>query len=208
MLKAVRAILFDWHGVFDKIRFESLVEYLFTNANKSRLTQEEIKEILISIGSDDFTKGNVNTIKFWNVLSQTFHVNSITAVRDIVLQVDRNEYLWNHIKSLYEYRIGLLSDCPRDKKDIILTNLRLDDPFEFKLFSCCTHTNKEQDEFFMEACNQFNLLPKDVLFVDDSLKNVVKADSLGFETFLFNWKTEVELEKKTIDFFSSLSIKI
>jgi beta-phosphoglucomutase-like phosphatase (HAD superfamily) len=204
----VQAILFDWHGVFDRVRLESLVEYLFLNTSKNRLAKEEIKEILISIGLNDFTKGKIGTIKFWNILSEEFHVDSISATRDVILQVNRNEYLWNHVKSLYEYRIGLLSDCPRDKKEIVLTSLKLDDPFEFKLFSCCTHTTKENDEFFMEACTQFNLLPKDILFVDDSFKNVVKADSLGFNTFLFNWVTEAELEKKTIEFFNSLNIKI
>jgi HAD superfamily hydrolase (TIGR01549 family) len=208
MPKAVQAILFDWHGLCDKVRFESLVEHLFTANNKRRLTKDEIKENLIAIGSDDFTKGKVGTIKFWNTLSKTFKIDSITETREVILQVNRNEYLWNHMKSLYEYRIGLLSDCPRDKKEIILANLKPDDPFEFKLFSCSTHTTKEQDEFFIEACNQFNLPPKEILFVDDSLKNVTKANSLGFNTFLFNWVTEAELEKKTIDFFDSLNIKI
>ena len=206
--KDVSAILFDWHGVLDIIRFEWVVDHIFHNYNKAHIDRDEIRQIMMGIGFNDFTKGNMIATKFWNILSEVFHFDSLSSVRDIVLSVKRNESLWEHLGSLHKYRIGLLSDCPRDKREKILMDIRHADPFEFKLFSCSTHTTKEQDEFFLEASARFNLSPGKILFVDDSIKNIEKARSLGFNTFHFNWTNASEIKSKTKEFFNSLDIAV
>jgi len=201
-------ILFGWYGIFDTVRFRDLIVFIHKNHNPGNHDIDQIESIVKNASFESYLNGRRTPQKFWYDLGTVLHISNISEAHKSFLMIKRNEYLWKRIGNLYEYRLGILSNCPKDKKVQIINNLKKtdDDFFEHKLFSCDYGMSKSSDSFFIKAAEVFKVRPDDILFVDDDEKNLEVAQSVGLQTFHYTWNSHEELKEITDSFFSSLNI--
>ena len=73
------------------------------------------------------------------------------------------------------------------------------DMFDSLFFSCEHKMVKPDIEFYKKLLETNNLDPKDCLYIDDLMDNLIPAKSLGIDTYLFNIK-EID---KFIDYINT-----
>ncbi len=179
----IKAIVFDWHGVLDLVKFEGLVHKL---AELSKKPIEELK-VTIKFSEREYARGS-NPDKFWDEIKSLLNLTDeqVQEAQNYILKVERNQSLWDLLPSLsIKYSLVILSDCPQDKMEIIKNDSDLS-IFRRTYFSCESKLLKSDNIFFSNVLKDLNLKAEECLYVDDSLKNVEIAKRLGFDTCLFS----------------------
>jgi len=179
----IKAILFDWHGVLDKVSLEGLFRLL------SRDTKFPIDELKIKLEGDarQFALGYFTGDDFWtHVRRQTDATpKQMTKIKDYINSITPNKELWKFLKILRKsFKLAIFSDCPLEKTKKIRRTLNLN-IFDEIFFSSEVQLDKKMLEFFELAVNKLGLGNEEVLFVDDSQKNVEFASELKFQVYKF-----------------------
>lgn len=193
----IKAILFDWHGVLDKRTFAGMLETLARawHQHIQELSFEDYHKLIVNNFYKDgfeYAAGNISPSEFWSLLEYEGEESGVYKARDYLLHVERNEALWSQLPKLKErYKLVVLSDCPKDKKEFIHRNVDLS-LFDYTYFSCDHKLLKSNPEFFKLALRDLDLPASYCLFVDDSEKNVEYARRLGFMTLCYNDNTDLE----------------
>lgn len=177
---AIKAIIFDRHGVLDKVTGESIRAKIASYAPFD--TPETVKEKLRETWKQ-YDLGIIQPADARAIVQETFqfteeqtqsckdHLDSIDPIqpiRDIIPQLQQTYTLW------------ILSDCPKDKKEYIEKNWDLS-PFSFQFRSCDYAKSKQDGEDFFEMMyiylEQNNIVKKyeEILFIDDKVENTNKA---------------------------------
>lgn len=132
-MSMIKAILFDWHGVLDKVTYEGFLNeaarrfYYYPGHKLSYdnpLTAfETIKEVIVgtSIGKigADYTRGIISPEDFWDKVHKTFPL-FWNNLEDYLLRVDLNERVWGLMQQLSNnYKLALVSDVPADKAVLV-----------------------------------------------------------------------------------------
>jgi|GEM_PF-1097959 HAD superfamily hydrolase (TIGR01509 family) len=99
-----------------------------------------------------------------------------------------------------KFKIYLLSNIGEH----VLHNLKSQFPAIFsyfdELFFCSSeycYIRKPNPQYYHSFLEKFNLKPDQVVFVDDLVKNIYVADTLGMHGILFNCPEQLELELKS-----------
>lgn len=82
------------------------------------------------------------------------------------------------------YRIILLSDCPKDKRGLIVKSAS-SKIFDGMFFSCDAFMSKENHDFFINVLHDCSIESDECLYVDDNKKHIDTAEFLNFKTVLF-----------------------
>lgn len=83
------------------------------------------------------------------------------------------------------YRTFILSNMGKDMSEALKGMLGTNN-FDDIIFSCDVHMMKPNSKIFKYAIQRFNINPKESLFIDDTLSNLVPFDKLGGHTYLFD----------------------
>lgn len=98
------------------------------------------------------------------------------------------------LKADYSLELGLLSNISRGfaerEADVPILSL-----FSVKVYSATAGATKPSGEIFKILCNRCNADPSELVFVDDSEKNVRGAQDFGIDAVLFDGDVS-SLEKK------------
>lgn len=97
-------------------------------------------------------------------------------------------YIQNELKP--KYQIGILTNVPRSILDRILGDRM--DIFELRVVSSEIHLIKPDEKIFHYALKQTKSSPEEVLFFDDSQKNIEVAQRLGIQAVLYAGMTSVK----------------
>ncbi len=93
------------------------------------------------------------------------------------------------IDCLKEYqadcKIGLLSNMSRERLDTLLASMGLDGRFDAVLASSEVAHPKPHPEMFEQICEQLQVLPSEVLYLDDSPDSIAGARAVGLQAHLF-----------------------
>lgn len=180
----IKAIIFDRHGVFDKVTGESLREkiasykpYETANTIKEKLNEPRAQYDLWILDPGDFRAIVHDTIHFTEEQTQDCRNHLLTIqpmqeLRDIVPLLEKL------------YTLGILSDCPKDKKQVIFDQYHNIQKFAYQFRSCDYTKSKSQGLDFFEIMYMYlkenNIIekPEEILFVDDKISNIQKAQSL------------------------------
>ncbi len=186
---AIKAIIFDWHGVLDLGKFDALVKKL---SELSGLSAEnvvykirDIKNIFILGGEPSVYWGHTAT-----ALGLT--TGQIESARKSVMKIVPNQSLWSKLPALKQnYRLAILSDCPLDKASEIRSScdLRI---FDGLHFSGEKGLAKSQDEFFLNLVSELGVPAQECLYVDDREKHIETAAKLGLQTCHFTETADLE----------------
>lgn len=184
-----KAILFDWHGVLDKITFAGMLETLARvwYLEADGIAFEKYHRMVANNFHKDgleYAAGRVSPEEFWAGLGAEGEDGAIKA-REYILNVERNELLWSQLPALKrKYELVIISDCPKDKRDVIKKTIDLT-MFDATYFSCDYGLLKSNPEFFQLALKELGLDAWQCLFIDDSISNIMHASRLGFQTFQY-----------------------
>ncbi len=183
MSDMIKAIIFDWHGVLDETKLELLVNKL---AEITKLDVEEVKNKLKPI-ERTYAQGSSAPSVFWTKVQELFSLNDegLEAAKFSILIVRKYTLLWELLPELkVKYKLGILSDCPSDKIDVIRKTTDLS-YFQTIHFSAEKHQLKDSENFFLGIINELDEKPENCLYVDDNQKHTTTAKSLGFQVCTF-----------------------
>jgi epoxide hydrolase-like predicted phosphatase len=175
----------------------------------------DISEFLnISIGewSEEYFKAN----HLFNVQNVSFE----DAFRMIVSKFSDEEYVQNHILDLVKsnndkyhlnnelielikdlrnrgYKIALLSNNSTELRDKLKEN-GIIDIFDEVIISAEVGFQKPQPEIFQILFDELEVKASEVIFIDNSLKSLEGADSIGYIPVLFKDNESLKLELSNI----------
>ena len=190
-MSKIKAIIFDWHGVLDKVKFENMVKLL---SEKSTISLEDTKRILKDECNErGYVTGVIETSTFWRLVGERFHEENAQIAKEMILSFSSNYGLWSVLPFLSsKYFLTILSDCPQDKVDTIKNIVNLSQYFKMYHFSSFIGKSKDDDAFF--KMKDIGYKQEEMIYVDDNPKHIETARRLGFKTFLFREQTVEEAE--------------
>ena len=179
----IKAILFDYGGVYGNEGFSALLERLSKISGKSYETVFNLgfKKICIE---DGFAAGKVPEEYFWNEIFKRLEIPkskvNINELREYMFEHFKpRDYMERLVDRLRKYhKVGLLSDQTAwldelDKRYNIYSH------FDYLFVSFKIGLTKHDPEIFEYACKEMGVNPVNVLFIDDNEQNVVLARKKG-----------------------------
>jgi epoxide hydrolase-like predicted phosphatase len=182
----VKAFLFDYGGVItDGGAGNDLSERL---AHSLGITSEKAVELIYSGIWRSLLRGKSTEEQFWDKLEQNFGKTIPLDKRHIFNTWENMQprpKIVELLKKLHtSYPVGLLSNViPKTSKDIHAHGGY--DQMDFLITSYETGYSKPEIEIYKLALAKLpGIEPKDVVFIDDQLHNLLPAQELGMQTIL------------------------
>lgn len=179
-----QAIVFDYAGVvagdtaskFDdgisKIIGVSVKEYKKVYYrhndlhNTGKISWEELwKRVLVDLDKTDYLEEVINFVK----KPKNLNINVISLIKKLKQK---------------GYKVVLLSNYSKEGGRRMRHVLHLDKIFDLMLISGETGLAKPHPSAFFDLIKKINVLPSDIIFIDDSPKNIKTAKDLGINTIL------------------------
>lgn len=178
-LIVIRAIYFDYHGVLDRRTLSGFLATLTTAIGHDDPSLQAHLEQL----ANAYATGAITPLDFWDTINAEYGPATVEAGKKYVLHVDPNREAWEILNRLHEtYSLGLFTDCPADKKEVIVHAYNLPDFFDQLIFSCDARQSKIDPNFFRRMLRDGLYQPAECLLIDDSHQAIGQAKSLGFMT--------------------------
>lgn len=185
---AVKAIISDLDGV---IRFfpeerANLIEIKYSIPQgvilKSAFSYTDLNEVVTGKITDERWRANIakRVSKFIPVSEANLAIEEWTNYPGEINHVVLNTY-----KKLKRDRPFYLMTNGTDKLVNDIINLKIGDVFDFIINSSELGFAKPDEEIFSYALSKLNLMPGEVVFIDDSEKIISKANELGFICHLY-----------------------
>lgn len=180
----LRAIIFDWAGVFCSPGEPYAHPKLYKQTGLTLAQIEERTEPLRT----RYYRGTIPTDEFWRGVVAELGLEGITG------QELGDAYLSSYV--LYpemlpfadsmrpRFKTALLSNLTADMTDHIVRTHDVKKYFDCALFSNETGRLKPETASFTEALAALGVSPAETLFVDDSPGNIAAAHLLGMRTLL------------------------
>lgn len=186
----VKAIIFDWHGVLDKNKFDDFTDKI---SEIRAVSKESIKNVLWSYGND-YTTGKISSEDFWSEIEIKFSLaqSELRDLRFYMTIISLNYDLWSMLPELKtKYKLAVLSDCPKEKAGIIRKNANLS-LFDAVTFSSEIGLSKDSIHFFNNMITKLDLPIGECLYVDDREENILFASKIGFKTCLYKTPNDIK----------------
>ena len=186
----ITTIIFDWSGVCCKEGepFASLDLQEKLSMNPEQIA-DEVREIYYG-----YYKGNYNRDTFWRAILDHFglpedkRLNPETLSHAYLSSYAPYPEVLEFIEKLKKkYQIGLLSNLTPEMRDHIQTRHVMKQYFDVEVYSCDPDVAdiKPNAHVYEIILKKMKTQASATLFVDDSLKNGVAAEALGFQTIHF-----------------------
>ena len=197
----LRTILFDMYGVILKESKGNFVPYTFNYfpvQEHERLIRQFKEEQL-------FTKAGNGLISSDDFLLELGFTNPQRHMKNYLenyLTLD-NSFIPFAEKYFREFRFVLVSNDVSEWSAYIMEFYNLNKFFHEKIVSGDIKCRKPDLRVFKYALKQSKSLPQECIFIDNSVNNLVAAESLGIIPVLFN-RDNVAYEGLTVNNFEEL----
>jgi len=198
----MKTIFLDMYGVIIKESKGNFIPYTyahFVESEHERITTLFRTEKL-------FTKAGNGEITSDELLTHIGFSNPAFYMRDYIenhLTIDEDFYTFAESCS-DRYFFTLLSNDVSAWSNYITEYYDLNKYFLDKTVSADVGCRKPDRKIFEIALKNISALPKDCIFIDNSVQNLKAAESLGMDTILFNRDNE-KYDGKTVYSFKELS---
>lgn len=180
----IKNVFFDVMGVVCTVGDDTndLLIPFIQRFNKT-ITRQEINEFYL-----EASLGKITSKQFW--LNVGVEENEIKCVEERYLNenltVDTD--VVDTIKSLKErnYKIGLLSNDVSEWSGYLRKKFNLDNLLDYCVISGEVHLRKPDTAIYQYVINECEVDPKESVFIDDRIKNLIPAKELGFKVILFD----------------------
>lgn len=174
-----RVVLFDMMGViFKEGRFSRLIHELVP---KSKLSTIRRRYNLFRVGA-------INDVQFWDGLVD----DPINTEERFLNKFKLDKEFLPLIRKLRrrKYRLAILSNIPRKWKNCLLKKYKIEKYFDTLIFSCDIGVAKPDRTAYLTAIAILKTDPKEIMFIDDELDNLIPAKRIGMKTIYMNRREE------------------
>lgn len=192
-IKNYNTILFDLGGVIADLDYNNTIK-AFQEKGCSNF-HEIYSQALQTDLFDKYETGQISSPFFINKLKELIGVdcspNEIVAAWNAMIKGFTAQKLDFLLQLKQEKTVGLLSNINdiheeyANRKMLEITDRKLVEHFDFMFFSHHIHLRKPHPETFLYVCEQMQVKPQDVLFIDDSQQHVEGAKKAGLNAILF-----------------------
>ena len=181
----IKAIIFDWAGVFcspgEPFSHLELQKTL-------GLSADEIGAKVLSI-QDEYYRGKINTEEFWKKIINFYNLKNL-GQEDLSLAYLSSYRIFPEMLELAtqlkgKYKTLLLSNLTAEMMNDIIQKYSVKKYFHETLFSNEIGLMKPEPGIYKLAQEKLKTLPEETIFIDDGEKNVQMASKLGFNSILF-----------------------
>ncbi len=186
----IKAIIFDFFGVISS----EIAPFWFGE----RFPDEEARRL-----KDEYMspadRGDVTDEELFSSLSALSGENSEDIKADFARRVHIDRELVAFIEKLgKKYKIALLSNAMAAWLRDILEKNNLNRLFDYKFISGELHIIKPEPGIFLSALEVLGIEPCEAMFIDDNIKNVNGAASVGINPILYTDLESLKSELETL----------
>lgn len=195
----IKTILFDYAGVITPTQNN----YIFACENSKRfgLSPKELMEITYK-DWDKAIIGKLDDNIFWNQIANELKIKSNVLMDLIIKTFPIDKKVIDIIKKTKKnYTTVLFSNQIENWLEKVVDDNKLRSLFDYFINSYNIGFKKPDPKIFFEVLRITSSKPSEILFVDDSFKNIETAKQMGINTIQFeNFKQFLFQYKKYIDF--------
>ncbi len=186
----IKAIVFDFWGVF--ATFNAPVSAVIGLKGPVDKFNQDYYNLI-----KQHDLGQISEDEFLAATSKIFNVNLTTKHRYLFDDSDVNYKLIEIVKELKKkYKIGLISNTPRENTEQFLFKSGLDKLFDALILSYEVKFRKPDSRIYQLAVKKLGLKPEKILFIDDHQKSLDGAVEVGMQVLLYEGeKTNKILEE-------------
>ncbi len=201
-MNSTDTLILDYGGVISQTIPTSILEELYElvfSGNKDIMGKDSFIE-LYYLKRSDFDKGLIDGKVYWKGIG--FELNISLSSELIEKLADMDLYGWSgfnkpmleliDILSSRGVDLVLLSNMSKDMKEYLSKNAPWLDLFKNLIFSCDYNIIKPDHKIFQETLRVSGKDPSQVLFVDDTLENILAAREIGINSLHFIDNNDIE----------------
>lgn len=178
-----KVLFFDFFGVIC-----SEISPTWFKKHLNEIEAMEVKEEIMSRAD----LGIISEDEVYKIIENRFNVNASTVKKEWQDLIKINNDLVSKIKLLKkEHKVILVSNAMSSFLRRILDNHNLNELFDSQYISAEIKLAKPNKEYFEYVINKEKINKDDIIFFDDSIKNINAARSLGIKSILFTKQINV-----------------
>lgn len=190
MPEAIEAFIFDFGNVLSlpphPLHFESMAKLL--DAEIARF------ESAYFHWRNNYDDDTFDQHKYWSevakLLGKKIEAHHSKQLFDMDFKMwfrEPNAITVNWVKHLKAngYKVGLLSNMPRDHKEHLDANCSWFPKFDHRTFSGELQIAKPKHDIYMHCLNGLKAKPEQTIFIDDNIDNIKAANTLGLNAIHF-----------------------
>ncbi len=181
----IKSIIFDWGGVLIESPSNKIISYCanYLDVSYNSMYEEYRKYKPI------FQKGLITENMLWeNICNElTLKIPRIKSLWKEAFKAAYNERkkVFSVVKKLKEdgFKIGFLSNT--ELPSVEFFNELDYDLFDILVFSCFEGVRKPELKIYDIIIGKLSLNPNEILFIDDSIENILAANQIGINTIQY-----------------------
>lgn len=187
----IKAIVFDMGGVIIHFDENKYYEYL---SKKYNVDENKITNIMIPL-INKFDRGDITLGVLLDSISKNIGIKIPRKSWNYVFDTDAtiDWQMISLIKSLSKnYKIYMLTNVNRSRYFRTNTMLKINNKlFNKKFISCYLHMTKPDRKIYQYVLAKTNLMPNEIIFIDDLIENVNGAREVGINSIVFRGYTDL-----------------
>ena len=186
---SIKAIVFDYGMVICLPPDPTVLDRL---AQRIGVERKKFEPLLWSL-RDEYDRGTFNGRSYYKEILSGLGVSMDDKALDELVEIDHAS--WRNINpgtvALMEdvkkagYTLGILSNMPHDFLAWARKNIPVFSLPHTSLFSCEVSLVKPEKAIYEKLLSLLGLEGREIVFFDDSMKNIESARTLGIEAFLW-----------------------
>ena len=190
MKSKIKFVYFDVGGVV-------VLDFSKTNKWQQMLDDLKIPKNIQDVFSDlfdqyepDICRGKKTVDSFVNQAKKEFNItfsNNFSFQNEMINRFTKNHSLWAILKKLQaNYSLGLLTNMYPDMLDVLKNNYFPPISWQIEIDSSKVGLAKPDKEIYHLAQTKIGFKPDQVLFIDNTAKNLDYPKVLGWQTILYD----------------------
>jgi putative hydrolase of the HAD superfamily len=191
-MERIKSIVFDLGGVIflsDGGSYEGREKL----AKRIKADKEKLHELWFK-DKENLITGKMSEKEFLKkVLKLSRDEISLNDLREIIREENKiDDEMVELLKKLNQkYFLVILNNEIKEWNEYRIKKFKLKDHFRLIVSSCDVGFAKPTPEIYKILLNRLNMLPGEIIFIDNRLENLVPAENLGIKTHLFKDKEEL-----------------
>ncbi len=182
-LSIVRVLSLDFGGVTNQNGVERIIKHAW---HIVPIHQIPVLGLFYLQFIPDLERGKITEDEVWTTFMRYFgSKRDLSALRTRILNgFQPNKPLWDVIKSVKRHggvRLAMLTNNIREWMDLWERRFHLSKYFSTIVSSCDVGMRKPNPDIFRLFVNRLDVLPAEIIYVDDHTRNVLQARRLGMK---------------------------
>lgn len=183
----IKVILFDFDGVLTKDADDkiSLVKIFKRETN---VDEKTLNKIIRKHISAPLYYGKVKFKPCWNKLCDELNVSK-KLTKEYIEKIPIDKDIIDLAKKLKNsgYKVGILTSNSSLRMKRIVKHFKLKGIFKDIFVSAEVGLTKWEKEFFEKAVKQLKVSPEEIVFIDNSKRNLIEPKKMGMKTIFYTY---------------------